>query len=188
MSEHPSFQLLAQIKQPPDFRGRSAVVVQLWWLVQGSLFAWSPQFMYSWRRFLMRLFGARVGRNVLIRPSVRTPYPWKVSIGDNSWIGDEVTLYSLGEIKIGIDVVVSQKSYLCTGSHDFESLAFNIYARPICIEDEAWVATDVFVAPGVTIGRGAVVGARSTVLHDLPEGMICYGNPAKAIKQRVVKK
>jgi putative colanic acid biosynthesis acetyltransferase WcaF len=80
MNGHPSFQQLAQFKQPSDFRGRSAVVVQLWWLVQGSLFAWSPQFMYGWRRFLLRLFGARVGRNVLIRPSVRTTYPWKVSI------------------------------------------------------------------------------------------------------------
>lgn len=186
MNERPSFQQLAQFKQPSDFRGRSAVVVQLWWLVQGSLFAWSPQFMYGWRRFLLRLFGARVGQNVLIRPSVRTTYPWKVSIGDHSWIGDEVTLYSLGEITIGSNTVISQKSYLCTGSHDFNRVAFDIYARPICIEDEVWLATDVFVAPGVTVGRGAVVGARSTVLHDLPAGMVCYGNPAKPVKERVM--
>jgi putative colanic acid biosynthesis acetyltransferase WcaF len=182
------FQDLQKFKQPSNFRGRSAVVVQLWWLVQGSLFAWSPQFMYGWRRFLLRLFGARVGSHVLIRPSVRFTYPWKVAIGDNSWIGDEVTLYSLGEINIGKNVVISQKSYLCTGSHDFESPSFDIYAKPICIEDEVWLATDVFVSPGVTIGKGAVVGARSTVLNDLPGGMVCFGHPAKAVSQRVVNK
>jgi putative colanic acid biosynthesis acetyltransferase WcaF len=143
--------------------------------------------MYSWRRFLLRLFGAKIGNHLLIRPSVRFTYPWKVSIGDHSWIGDEYTLYSLGEIKIGKNAVISQKSYLCTGSHDFENLAFCIYAEPIHIEDEVWVATDVFVAPGVTIGRGAVVSARSTVFHDLPAGMICHGVPAEPVKQRVVK-
>jgi putative colanic acid biosynthesis acetyltransferase WcaF len=179
-----SFQKLNEFRQPPDFRGRSAIVVQLWWIVQGTLFAWSPQFMYGWRRFLLRLFGAKISKGVLIRPSVRFTYPWKVTIGEYSWIGDDVTLYSLGEILIGKNTVMSQKSYLCTGSHDFNKVAFDIYAKPINIEDEVWVATDVFIAPGVTIGKGAVVGARSTVLHDLPGGMICYGNPAKAVKKR----
>jgi putative colanic acid biosynthesis acetyltransferase WcaF len=93
----------------------------------------------------------------------------------------------LGEINIGSNVVVSQKSYLCTGSHDYQKPTFDIYAKPINIEDQVWVATDVFIAPGVTIGKGAVVGLRSTVLNDLPAGMICFGNPAKPVKPRIME-
>ena len=177
-------QRLDQFTLPPGFRGRSALVVQLWWLVQGTLFACSPQFMYGWRRFLLRLFGARIGKNVLVRPSVKVTYPWKLAIGDYSWIGDDVVLYTLGDIRIGEHAVVSQKSYLCTGSHDYSKPAFDIYAEPIVVEDEAWVSSDVFIAPGVTIGKGAVIGARSTVLEDMPAGMVCVGYPAKAIKPR----
>lgn len=180
------YQDLSLFKQPSNFRGRPAVVVQLWWLVQSTLFGWSPQFCYGWRRFLLRLFGAKIGQKVLIRPSARFTYPWKVSIGDYAWIGDDVVLYSLGEISIGQNAVISQRSYICTGSHDISKQAFDIYAKPICIGEGAWVATDVFVAPGVTIGSGAVVGARSTVLDDLPDGMVCYGSPAKPIKKRVI--
>lgn len=178
-------QRLDQFRLPPDFRGRSAITVQLWWLVQATLFACSPQFMYGWRCFLLKLFGASIGKNVLIRPSVKTTYPWKLTVGDYAWIGDDVTLYTLGHITIGSHAVVSQKSYLCTGSHDYTKPAFDIYAQPIVIGDQAWVSTDVFIAPGVTIGKGAVIGARSTVLNDMPEGMVCVGYPAKPIKPRI---
>jgi putative colanic acid biosynthesis acetyltransferase WcaF len=184
MNQH-DYQRLDQFKLPPDFRGRSVVVVQLWWLVQSTFFAWSPQFLYGWRRFLLRLFGANIGKNVLIRPSARVTYPWKLTLGDHCWVGDQVELYTLGNIQIGAHAVISQRSYICTGSHDISSPAFDIYAKPIVIEEQAWVAADVFVAPGVTIGRGTVVGARSTVLHDLPAGKICYGNPATVIKDRI---
>ena len=112
-------------------------------------------------------------------------YPWKLSIGDHSWIGDEVTLYTLGEIVIGDNAVVSQQSYLCTGSHDYTRPTFDIYALPIRIEPEAWLATGVFVAPGVTVGAGAVVGARSVVLKDVPSGMICAGNPLQVLRPRL---
>jgi putative colanic acid biosynthesis acetyltransferase WcaF len=122
---------------------------------------------------------------VLVRPTVNITYPWKVSIGDFSWIGDEVTLYSLGKIEIGSNAVVSQRSYLCTGSHDMEDPNFKITERPIVIEDEAWIATDVFVGPGVRVGRGAVVGVRSTVLNDVPPMVVCVGSPAKPIRPRL---
>lgn len=180
-------QALDKFVQPSSFRGRPAVFVQLWWLVQGVCCNLSPQFMYGWRRFWLKLFGAKIGKNVLIRPSVKIVYPWKLTIGDHSWIGDDVSLYTLGEIDIGANTVVSQKCYLCTGSHNYTKPTFDIYAEKITIGEEVWLATDVFVAPGVTIGAGTVVGARSTVLHDLPEGMICYGNPAKPVKPRVMK-
>src|SRR5438105_4960330 len=100
---------LSAFSLPAEFRGRPAWFVQLWWLVQSTLFRWSPQFMYGWRRLLLRLFGATIGRSVLVRPTARITYPWKIRIGDYSWIGDDVVLYSLGEIDIGAHVVVSQK-------------------------------------------------------------------------------
>lgn len=177
-------QRLDKFQQPDKFRGRSSWVVQLWWLVQDTIFRWSPQFLYGWRRFLLRLFGAKVGKNVLVRPTTRVTYPWKVSIGENSWIGDDVVLYTLGEIEIGNNTVISQKAYLCTGSHNYKSITFDIFAKPIKIGDEVWVAADVFVAPGVQIGDGCIVGARSTVFNDLPPGKICYGNPARSVRDR----
>jgi len=177
---------LSRFRLPPGFRGRSAAVVQFWWIVQATLFAMSPQFMFGWRRWLLRVFGAKVGRGVLVRPSVRVTYPWKVAIGDHAWIGDDVVLYSLGEIEIGDNAVVSQRSYLCAASHDYQQLGFSIYAKKVTVEAEAWLATDVFVAPGVTVGRGAVVGARSSVFHDLPPMMVCVGCPAKPVKSRVI--
>lgn len=179
-----SYQQLDQFKLPPGFRGRPAWFVQLWWLVQASLFRWSPQALYGWRRWLLRRFGARIGKRVLVRPTVTITYPWKLTIGDNAWVGDGAVLYTLGEIEIGANAVVSQRAYLCTGNHDFTRPTFDIYARTIRVGPEAWLAADVFVAPGVSIGRGTVVGARSSVFHDLPEGMVAVGSPARIIGRR----
>ena len=122
-------QKLNSFKLPNNFRGRNAFVVQLWWLVQSLFFKNSPQFLYGFRRFLLRLFGAKIGKKVIIRPTVRITYPWKVVIGDFSWIGDDVVLYSLGEIEIGENVVISQKSYLCAASHDYLQSNFAIFAK-----------------------------------------------------------
>lgn len=180
-----TYQKLNKFSVPEGFRGRGVMVVQLWWIVQASLFAWSPQFMYRWRNFLLRCFGARIGKGVVIRPTVQITYPWKLTIGDYAWVGDGAELYTLGNITIGKHAVVSQRSYLCTGSHDYQSENFDIYAKSIVIEDEAWVATDVYIAPGVTIGKGAVIGARSSVFNDMPAGMICIGSPAKPLKPRL---
>lgn len=178
-------QELSKFKLPKNFRGKNVFVVQLWWMVEAIFFRLSPQFMYGWRRFLLRLFGAKIGKKAIIRPSVKTTYPWKVTIGDYSWIGDDVVLYSLGEIEIGSNVVVSQKSYLCTGSHDSSQANFPIFAKKITIQNQCWIATDVFISPGVTIGSGTVVGARSNVFKNLPSNKVCTGNPAKVIRDRV---
>lgn len=178
------YQELSTYKTPEGFRGRSKITVQLWWIVQATLFRYSPQFAYGWRRFLLRTFGAQIGKKVIIRATVNTTYPWKLSIGDYSWIGDEVTLYTLGPINIGANAVVSQKCYICTGTHDYRSEAFKISAHKITISDRCWLATDVFVAPGVTINIGTVVGSRSSVYNDLPAHKICVGTPAKPMKNR----
>jgi putative colanic acid biosynthesis acetyltransferase WcaF len=178
-------QLLKTFKLPENFRGKNAFIVQLWWIVQGTFFRMSPQFMYGFRRFLLRLFGAKIGKKVIIRPTVRITYPWKVSIGNYSMVGDDVVLYSLGDIEIGDNVVISQKSYLCTGSHDYLQIDFPIFAKKITIENQCWLATDVFVAPGITIKEGTVVGSRSSVYKDLPANKVCVGNPAKIIRERL---
>ena len=183
-----NIQNLNKFKLPHNFRGRSGLIVQLWWFTDFFFFQLSPQIMYGWRRFLLRLFGAKIGKNVIIRSSVTITYPWKVSIGNYSWIGDNAELYSLGEIEIGNNVVISQKSYLCAASHDYAKEDFPIYAQKIIIEDECWLATDVYVAPGITIGKGTVVGARSSVFKDLPGGKVCVGSPVKMIKDRIIEK
>lgn len=180
-------QKLEEFRLPKGFRGKNAVIVQLWWLIQATLFRLSPQFLYGWRRFLLRLFGANIGKGVIIRPTAEITYPWKVIIGNHSWIGDDVTLYSLGQIEIGMNTVVSQKCYLCTGSHDYSKSNFPIYAKKITIEDSCWIATDVYIAPGVTIGNGSVVGARSSVFKSLEANKVYVGSPAKFIKNRKVE-
>jgi putative colanic acid biosynthesis acetyltransferase WcaF len=175
---------LDQHKIPTGFRGKSKIYVQLWWLAQALFINPSPQVFYGWRRFWLRLFGAQIGKKVLIRPSVKITYPWKVSIGNHSWIGDNVVLYSLGEIEIGSNTVISQKSYLCTGSHDYSKETFDIFAKKITIGNSCWLATDVFVAPGITIGDGAIVGARSSVFKDIIANSVHAGSPTKELKSR----
>lgn len=178
------YQDLSKFELPLGFRGRSAVVVQAWWIVEKTLFSLSPQAMYGWRAFLLRCFGAKIGRSVIIRPSVSVTYPWKLRIGDYSWIGDDVVLYTLGEIEIGSHSVISQRSYLCAGSHDYTDIGFAITNPPISISDQCWVASDVFICPGVSIGTGTVVGARSTVTKSLEGGVIAYGAPARIVGRR----
>jgi len=179
------YQDLSRFTMPANFRGRPGWYVQLWWIVQALLFHPSPQILYGWRRFLLRVFGAEIGKGVIIRPSVQITYPWKVKIGDHSWIGDDVVLYSLGEIEIGANVVVSQRSYICTGSHDYSKPTFDIFSKPIVIKDECWLATDVFIAPGVNIDRGMVIGARSSVYKNIEGSAGIYkGNPAQRVSDR----
>jgi putative colanic acid biosynthesis acetyltransferase WcaF len=182
-----NYQKLDEYKTPEGFRGKSAITVQIWWIVQASLFKLSPQVMYGWRRFLLRCFGAEIGKGVIIRPSAQITYPWKVKIGDYSWIGDEVVLYSLGDIIIGNNTVISQKSYICTGTHDYTKADFPILGKKIIIGDECWLATDVFVSPGVTINNGAVIGARSTVIKDLESNSVYVGSPVRFIKKRKIE-
>jgi putative colanic acid biosynthesis acetyltransferase WcaF len=182
------YQDLSSFTVPNTFRRKSKIIVQIWWIVHGTLFSWSPQFLYRWRIFLLRLFGATIGHNVKIRSSVTVTYPWKVKIGDHSWIGDDSVLYSLGDITIGSHVAIAHKVYLNTGGHDYEKKTFDIFSKPVVIEDECWITNDVYVAPGVTIGKGTVVSARSSVLKDLPPGKICLGTPAQPIKDRPISR
>lgn len=106
---------LSGFKVPGGFRGGGAIKVQLWWAVQATLFRWSPQVMYRWRAFLLRMFGAKIGKNVVIRPSIKITYPWKLTLGDYAWVGDDAVLYTLGDITIGAHAVISQKVIYAPG-------------------------------------------------------------------------
>ncbi len=167
-------------------RGRHVVIVALWDLVQTCLIHPSPHALFGWRRFWYRRFGAQIGCGVLIRKSVRCNYPWKLSIGDHAWIGDEATLYALDRISIADHAVISQHAYLCTGTHDHRDPAFGLITKPISIEHGAWIALGALIMPGVTVREGAIVAARSVMTRDAEAWTIYRGSPAVAVGRRVL--
>lgn len=175
---------LSQYDQSWFDRGRPGWFILLWWLVQGLLFPLSPHPANGFRCWLLRCFGAKIGRRVVIRASARFVYPWKVEIGDWSWVGDRVMFYSLDRIVVGSHCVISQHSYLCTGSHNSRDRAFGLITKPIAIGNGTWIATDCFVAPGIRIGANSIIGARSTVLNDIPARKVAWGNPCKVQRDR----
>lgn len=156
----------------------------LWDLLQRPLFAWTPRQIWIWRRVVLRIFGARIGRHVHIYPSVKIAVPWTLSVGAASAIGDGAIIYSLGPIEIGERVTVSQFVHLCAGSHDFSQPEFPLTKPMIRIGDGAWICTEAFVGPGVTVGTQTIVGARAVVTKDVAAGLIVAGNPARTLRQR----
>lgn len=175
---------LSKFSIADSFRGRNRWVLQLWQFVESTFFRHSPWIANDFRCWILRCFGAKIGKKVVVRPTVKIPYPWKITIGDYSWVGEDVVLYSLAHIYIGSNTVISQRSYLCAGYHDYQSLRFEVLGDPVVIADQVWIATDVFIAPGVTVGKGTVVGARSSVFQSMPEYKICIGSPCRPIKDR----
>lgn len=172
---------LDKFKVPKDFRGKNILIIQLWWLFDKLFFQTSPQFMYFWRNFLLRLFGANIGNNVKIRPSAKIIYPWNLFIGNNSWIGDDTKIYNLDHIIIGSNVCISHHVFLNTGSHDYKMPNFKILKKRIVIHDSVWIASEVFVNLGVTINKNIVVGCKSLVLKDLKLSGVYAGAPVKKI-------
>ena len=158
----------------------------LWWLIQAIAFPLSLHNFNGFRCHLLRVFGAEIGTGVVIRPSARFIFPWKVKIGDYSWIGDDVVFYSIDRITVGSHSVVSQKSYLCTGSHDINKTSFDLITAPICIGNGVWIATDCFIAAGVNIGSNSVIGARSSVMKSIPQGQVAWGTPCQCHYPRTV--
>jgi putative colanic acid biosynthesis acetyltransferase WcaF len=154
------------------------------WTCCTPLFRWSPRLCWGWRRFLLRLFGAKVGMQVHIHPSARIFLPWNLEIGDWSSVGFEALLYNLGPMKIGGRVTISQRAHLCGGTHKFREASMPLVRAVITVDDEAWICADAFVGPGVRIGRRAVVGARAVVMRSVHEGKIMMGNPARETGER----
>ncbi|MGB3570413.1 MAG: WcaF family extracellular polysaccharide biosynthesis acetyltransferase [Phormidesmis sp.] len=179
---------LQQYHEPGYDAGGSRLAMLIWWLVQAICFPLSPHFAHGFRRSLLRLFGAQIGAGVRIRPTARFTYPWNVEIGDYSWVGDDAVFYSLAPIKVGQHCVISQKSYLCTDSHDIADPRFGLITGEIIVENGAWIAADCFVAPSVRIGANAVIAARSGVMRSMPSGQVCSGTPCKPKRPRPMAK
>jgi len=156
----------------------------LWSVVEVTVFRCSFTNMYAWRVWLLRLFGAQIGRQCTIRRTVHVEVPWHLSMGHNSCLGDHCIVYSLGQITLGDRVTVSQYAHLCAGTHDHTRPDLPLLRLPIVIGDDAWIATDVYVGPNVQVGPGALIGARSSIFKDLPAWKICVGSPAKPIADR----
>lgn len=165
-----------------DFsRGVSRWREAAWWIVRGLLFMHSFPVPSPLKVMALRWFGAHVGRGVVIRSRVNVTFPWRLTVGDHVWIGDEVLILSLAEVAIGSSVCLSQRAFLCTGSHDFSKPTFDLITKPIRIEEGCWIAAGAFVGPGVTIGAGSLCAAGSVVVKDVPAGGRVGGNPAKEI-------
>ncbi len=164
--------------------GRSRVVRILWYLLNAIIFINPLMPLYGLKRRVLRLFGAKIGKGVVIKPNVNIKYPWNLEIGDHTWIGERSWFDSLEKIKIGANVCVSQGVYLCTGSHDWKDPTFSLIIKPIVVEDGAWLGCQSTVTGGVVVGSHSVVAAGSVASQDLPRYMICRGNPAKGVKPR----
>jgi putative colanic acid biosynthesis acetyltransferase WcaF len=165
-------------------RGRPFLVEAMWHLCKCCFFLTPLPVPSRFKRFLLRLFGARVGRGVVIKPQVKILFPWKLTIGDFAWIGEEVFILNFEPVSIGAHCCLSQRAFLCGGNHDYRQVDFPFRNGPIVVGDGAWVGAQVFVAPGVTIGSEAVITAGSVVTRNQPPGMICGGNPCQPITPR----
>jgi putative colanic acid biosynthesis acetyltransferase WcaF len=164
--------------QVSPWTARQKAARALWIIARVPLFRMSWHNAYAWRRFVLRCFGARVGRRVVIRPSARIEVPWNLQIGDQSSIGDYARIYNLGMIRIGRRCTISQYAHLCAGTHDFTRWDTPLLRPPITI------AADAFVGPGVTVGDGAILGARGVAVRDLEAWTIHAGNPARRLRAR----
>lgn len=159
-------------------------LARILWAFASPLFRFSPRILWGWRRTMLRLFGAKVGANVHVYPSVRVTIPWNLEIGEQAAVGDRAILYALGPIRIGARATVSQYAHLCAGTHDWRDPAMPLVKTPLVIGEDAWVAADAFVGPGVHVGEGAIVGARAVTMKDVGARTIVGGNPAQKIGER----
>lgn len=166
-----------------DFdRGAPRWMEALWVAVKIVFFLNPIPWPSAIRVSFLRMFGAKVGERVVIRSNVNVTFPWFVEIGDDVWLGEEICLLSLASITIENDVCISQRAFLCTGSHNFRTKTFDLVTRPITIRRGSWIAAQAFVGPGVEIGEGSLVSAGSVVLETVPPRKIVRGNPAVVVK------
>lgn len=164
-------------------RGRSCWFEALWLLIQ-ALFVntWIPGSVF--RVYLLRLFGAKIGCGVVLRPYLRVKFPWKLVIGNYVWMGEGVWIDNLAMVTVGNSVCISQGAFLCTGNHDWRKTNFDLNTRPIIIEDSAWICSQVKLAPGTMVGQGAIITLGSVASGSVSPWTIYTGVPAVAVKIR----
>ncbi|TWU27160.1 2,3,4,5-tetrahydropyridine-2,6-dicarboxylate N-acetyltransferase [Novipirellula galeiformis] len=166
------------------------------WQVQGARIAWAlgelifrliPRPLFETRCWILRFFGAKIGRRVHLYNTVKITFPWQLEIGDDTAIGERARIYNLGKITLGRRVTVSQGCHLCAGSHDYQSPTMDLQKTPITIGDDVWICADAFLGPNVNVGNGAIVGARAVAMKDVPAWTVVAGNPATHIKERTLR-
>lgn len=135
---------------------------------------------------MLKVFGAKVGKGVHVYPGVKIWAPWNLELMDECGVGSGAILYSQGKITIGRRAIISQGAHICTGTHDYSKTGHPLITAPIVIGDKAWIAAEAFIHPGVTVGEGAVIGARSVVTRDMPSWMVCAGHPCMPLRERVI--
>ena len=167
-------------------RGRGRFTELLWYVIKCIFFLSPLPWPMAIKRSLLSAFGSELGKGIIIKPRVNILFPWKLSIGDNSWIGEEVFILNFEQLQIGKQVCVSQRVFLCGGNHDFRSPDFKYRNGPITLMDGVWVGAGSFVSPNTIVGTDAVITAGSVVTHSLPKNRICSGNPCEELKVRLI--
>lgn len=162
------------------------LLLRVLWALAQPLFRWSPRLLYGWRNLILRTFGARVGRDVQIHPRARIYFPWNLSVGDQTAIAEDALIYNLGPVSLGSQVTVSHGAQLCAGTHDYRRAELPLLKPPVHIENSVWICTQAFIGPGVTVGEGAVVGARAVVTRDVSAWVVMAGNPAQVVGTRTL--
>lgn len=173
----------------PSFSLSNRVMRAVWGVVWLCLFRPTPRPLHAWRAALLRLFGARLGQHFHVHASCRVWAPWQLTVGDHVGVGEGVHFYNMAPITVEDEAVISQGAHLCAGTHDYNSPDFQLMARPIHIGRKAWVCTEAFIGPGVTVPDGCVVGARAVMTRTPENGAwrVFAGNPAVPIKTRVIR-
>jgi putative colanic acid biosynthesis acetyltransferase WcaF len=175
---------LSGYRLPRDFHTRGAVVRMLWYFTSLLLFE-SGWFLAGGLKIsILRLFGAKIGQGLVLKPNVRIKFPWLLEVGDHVWIGQDVWIDNLAAVSIGSHACVSQGSYFCTGGHDYRRTSFDLIVRPIAVGPGAWVGAFTRIMGGVTIGANAIVATGCIVTRDVGAADIVGGNPAHKIAQR----
>lgn len=170
------------------FRTKTKLKLALWLFIQGTIFRWTPHKLNKFRLWLLKLFGATIENTCFIHPKAIIYMPWNLVMGERSAIDFDALIYSLDKVLIGDYVSISYKVNINTGSHDHSDPRFALITKPVKIESGAFIGTESYIAPGVTIGQMSVIGARSVVTKDMPSDMICFGHPCKPYKKREKKK
>lgn len=168
-----------------NYHHEKPVWVQMtWYFVSLFVFesAWFP--IYGFKVWLLRLFGAKIGHGLVVKPRVYIKYPWMLEVGNDVWIGEGVRIDNLARVRMGSNVCVSQNAYLLTGNHNYRSANFDLMTGPILMEDEVWVGASVVVCPNTTLTKGTVVGVGSVISGKTICNQVYRGNPAISIKPR----
>ena len=164
-------------------RGASWLLEAAWRIVEGLLFSsWIPG--SGWRVSILRVFGAKIGQGVVIKPRTRVKFPWKLTVGDHSWIGEAAWIDNLDQVTIGAHCCLSQGVYLCTGNHRWDDARFNLETRPIRIEDHCWICAHAKIGPGVACGQGSILTMGSVASSNLQDWSVYSGVPAERVRAR----